>query len=192
VETSTELEPARSLEAQDTQIARKHQVERPARRLTRDERLEPVPEPSTRTEPYRGRAGMALQSPVGPEAAMPPARVPKQQRQVSFEVLTSAGQVATRQSDGAETEVPPRTVYSPAPIYPAAELSAGIGGRVKIYVQLDASGAVLQARVYRTSGVTALDQAALRAVRRWKFEPLKAAHPTARQLVVPVRFQPPG
>jgi protein TonB len=55
--------------------------------------------------------------------------------------------------------------------YPKILQDAGIGGRVSVWVFIDTSGRVRDARVQMTSGVAALDEAALSAVYEFEFSP---------------------
>lgn len=64
---------------------------------------------------------------------------------------------------------PPKKLVHVAPAYPPAALDAGIEGVVIIEVTIDPAGAVSDARVLRS--VPELDDAALEAVRQWKYSP---------------------
>jgi periplasmic protein TonB len=66
---------------------------------------------------------------------------------------------------------PPRKVFDRAPEYPSLAKAAGIQGLVIVEVIIDEHGDVTNARVLRSTAV--LDQAALDAVRRWKFSPAR-------------------
>ena len=65
-------------------------------------------------------------------------------------------------------EAPKRTRYVP-PIYSDEAKAAGVKGIVVIEATIDESGAVAEARVIRS--VPLLDQAALDAVKQWRFTP---------------------
>jgi protein TonB len=65
----------------------------------------------------------------------------------------------------------PRKVVDVAPIYPAIARATGIQGIVILEVIIDERGTVTSSRVLRS--VTLLDQAALDAVNRWRFEPAR-------------------
>jgi TonB family protein len=55
------------------------------------------------------------------------------------------------------------------PIYPPDAMAAGVQGNVQAEIVIDETGAVSDARVVRS--VPMLDEAALNAVRQWKFDP---------------------
>jgi protein TonB len=63
----------------------------------------------------------------------------------------------------------PEKLVNVAPTYPQAALDAGIEGLVSIEATIDESGAVSEARVLRS--IPELDDAALEAVRQWKYRP---------------------
>jgi periplasmic protein TonB len=57
------------------------------------------------------------------------------------------------------------------PIYPPGERRMNHEGTVRLQVQVDAAGRVLDVQVGRSSGFPALDQSAMEAVKRWRFAP---------------------
>jgi TonB family protein len=84
---------------------------------------------------------------------------------------------STERSDGAGAAPrrvggnikPPMRRYGVAPVYPADAQAARIQGIVIVEATIDVSGAVSEVRVLRS--VPMLDQAALDAVRQWKYDP---------------------
>jgi protein TonB len=75
------------------------------------------------------------------------------------------------------------------PLYPADALQARIEGRVLLRVKVTAEGRVEKLAVERSAGWPSLDQAALAAVRDWRFFPARRAGvPVAFEVIVPVRF----
>lgn len=66
----------------------------------------------------------------------------------------------------------PRFARAPAaPVYPAQAKRRGLQGTVWVAVRLDAQGQQLELQVLHSSSVPSLDQAALVAVRKWRFLP---------------------
>ncbi len=120
-----------------------------------------------------------------------PAQVPKRGHGTAIETITSVNSVTAQESHGAETEALPHRLFSPEPDYPAQQYRDRVGGRVKIRIRLDSAGRVVDAKIYASSGVPALDEAALEAVWKWRFEPSTNSRPTVQELVVPIRFAPP-
>jgi protein TonB len=64
----------------------------------------------------------------------------------------------------------PRLVHRVEPEYPPIAVSALIEGMVILEATVDHTGAVKDARILRSHGV--LDEAAIRAVEQWRYEPL--------------------
>lgn len=78
---------------------------------------------------------------------------------------------------------------NPLPVYPRLARVHDQEGRVVLGVRVLPSGAVDTVRVERSSGFALLDEAALAAVRRWRFAPaLRSGSPVPASLRVPVRF----
>ncbi len=144
-----------------------------------------IPQPS-----QSARATWQDQEPVTTQTPRS-AQVAKRGHGVAVQTITSVASVAAQESHGAETDALPQKLFNPEPDYPAAQYAARIGGTVRIRIRLGDSGRVIQATIHSTSGVAALDQAALEAVRRWRFEAVSTSHPTARELIFPIRFDPP-
>lgn len=81
----------------------------------------------------------------------------------------------------------PEALERPAPAYPDEARRAGIEGTVTVQALVDREGVVRDARVVR--GIPPLDEAALRAVRQWRFRPAKSnGRPIAVWVAVPIRF----
>jgi protein TonB len=80
----------------------------------------------------------------------------------------------TRSGDdpfGGVMDSPPTPVNRLPPQYPSALLKKGIGGKVIISCVIDENGRLVSSRIKQSSGQSALDQAAMTAVSRWKFRP---------------------
>jgi TonB family protein len=79
-------------------------------------------------------------------------------------------------------------IASPPPIYPATARTAGIEGEVVLQALISEKGMVESVSV--VSGPTALQNAAVEALRRWKFKPyLVDGHPVAVRTFVDFRFK---
>ncbi len=101
--------------------------------------------------------------PPEPERQTPPVQPPAP---VPTPVPAPAATVPVRV--GANVK-PPRKVRNVDPVYPANAMAAGIQGVVVVEIQVGTDGAVTQARALRS--IATLDQAALAAVRQWRFTP---------------------
>lgn len=78
---------------------------------------------------------------------------------------------------------------NPKPRYPALSRKLGEQGRVMLLVRVGADGLPLEVRVDAGSGFPRLDNAALEAVRRWKFSPARLGEQAvAGSVRVPIDF----
>ena len=126
----------------------------------------PVPKPATKALPAR-RAAPPVQ----------PANSPK-------------GAAATAGPRGVRTNAKPNYLSNPPPAYPLASKAAQEEGVVLLSVEVNAQGRPASVRVRRSSGFSRLDEAALRAVRGWRFSPARVGGiAISSEVEVPVRFQ---
>ena len=78
----------------------------------------------------------------------------------------------------------------PRPQYPELARKRGQEGTVSVRCQVDANGHVTNVSLARSSGFRLLDEAALKAVGKWKFKPgRKDGACVAGTVVVPVQFR---
>jgi protein TonB len=91
---------------------------------------------------------------------------------------------------GAQTDQLPRSLLNnPPPEYPYEELVAGVEGRVMIRAFVRVDGRVGELSIFTSSGSQRLDQAALAAVRIWRFEPARRrGQLIGRDVIIPVTF----
>lgn len=88
---------------------------------------------------------------------------------------------------------PPMAQDTPPPYYPPELACRQIGGQTLLDVSLAANGLPVRVSVARSSGVKALDDSALAAVREWKFRAATVrGRPASSKLQVPVTFNPPN
>lgn len=87
----------------------------------------------------------------------------------------------------ADLPVSPRKTVDVRPVYPEIARIARVEGTVVMEAVLDTSGRVTQLRVL--TSVPMLDQAALDAVRQWRYTPsLYGGHPVSVLMTITVRF----
>ena len=78
---------------------------------------------------------------------------------------------------------------NPAPVYPPLARRLGEEGRVMLRVYVEATGLPSKVEIRTSSGSERLDQAALEAVKRWKFVPAKQGDTAVpAHVVVPISF----
>jgi len=78
---------------------------------------------------------------------------------------------------------------NPAPAYPVAARRAGREGRAVLRVVVSSTGEGREIRIAESSGTPSLDEAALAAVRHWRFTPARRNGEAAEDVVlVPVSF----
>jgi protein TonB len=109
-----------------------------------------------------------------PEGAAPPADKPIPGPDSTYRL---SGKVAT-----------PRIKYAPDPVYP--QIKKKVKGEVKLWLVVNEKGLTESIKV-SDSLQPELDQAAIDAVSKWKFDPAKVNGKTVRvQISVVVRFNP--
>ena len=96
-------------------------------------------------------------------------------------------QIETRVVEGGKI-TPPRAISTSSPQYPAIARQAHISGDVVVDAQVDVNGRVVSAQA--VDGPSALRQAAVDAVRQWKYAPaMLDGVPTAAHIMVTVKFR---
>jgi TonB family protein len=94
-----------------------------------------------------------------------------------------------RESDERDCVTAPRTIYAPDPQYPEKERKARHRGTVVVELVVDTEGSTRNVTVIRPLGRD-FDQAAVDAVRNWKFSPAtRDGQPVAVRIKVEVSFR---
>lgn len=120
-------------------------------------------------------------SDAAPSRSEAPAMAPGSSAEAGRESMPSPAQVALVQASYLRTPLPP---------YPPAARRLGQHGVVLVRVYVNREGRPDEVRLARSSGVEALDEAALGAVSGWRFAPARrGAEPVASWIEVPVRFR---
>lgn len=103
----------------------------------------------------------------------------------------TGGALATPVADvdlGASLDISSRDLNPPR--YPSEEARAGISGTTVLIIDVDASGAVNEVSVEKSSRNQNLDQAAMQAARTWRFNPgRQRGQAVAGRVRVPVQFE---
>ena len=86
----------------------------------------------------------------------------------------------------------PIAQHTPPPVYPLEVACAGLGGQVILVLSVGPDGTPSQVRTESSSRRKALDDAAITAVRTWRFKPAtNRGEPVTGRIRVPVTFTPP-
>jgi protein TonB len=118
--------------------------------------------------------GVIIGDTSGAEILTPP---PPPARPVPPEIVRPGGKIQA-----------PRKVFDAAPLYPPIAIAARVEGIVIIEATIGVDGAVVDARVLRS--VALLDDAALQAVRQWRYTPTRLNdQPVAVVMTVTVSFR---
>jgi protein TonB len=144
-------------------------------------------------------------TPPAPAPVFPPTTSPKTTAPVSPKSLTS--ETLRDGSNGISSpvsltntiddslpitpaQVDPNYLHRPNPIYPAVSKRLREAGTVLLRVSLDAKGEVRDINIQTTSAYQRLDQAAMEAVRQWRFVPAsRGQQPVASTVLVPIEFK---
>ena len=86
--------------------------------------------------------------------------------------LTSGGDEESQEREAEETPgVKPQLIHRVDPVYPERARRAGIEGVVVLKIKTDEEGSVISLVIMRSES-TMLNQAAIEAVRQWKYLPV--------------------
>lgn len=81
-------------------------------------------------------------------------------------------------------------LQNPAPVFPALSRKLQEEGKVLLLVQVSAKGEPENVQIKQSSGFRRLDEAAMNAVRKWRFVPARRGdEPVASSVVVPLLFR---
>jgi len=138
----------------------------------------PKPKPAPAKPPSRPAARPSAPAASAPPAGGSPSGTPG----------AASGQAGGKPGRGDATHATWRNRIRPA--YPSAARAAGRAGRVLIIVNVNALGRAAGARVYQSSGVASLDQAALSAARASTYNPKRIAGlPLPDTITIPYTFR---
>jgi periplasmic protein TonB len=171
---------------------------------------EPPPAPPVAVTPAPpAPAPVAPPAPVAASTppAGPPVRVPTSDQPVGAAATSTPGTftaplppsppatgrssaLATVPSDGITQRALPRGGYQYRPSYPSSARASGIQGTTLLEVLVTVEGRVTDVVVKESAGHPALDEAAVDAVRRWRFEPARrGSEPVAMRVELPFEFR---
>jgi len=142
-----------------------------------------VPQATPREEPVPER--IANQSLIAQSA------VENQAPRVPAPALEAPVQLAAvPKARASEPDYIVRYLYNPPPQYPWQARRMGIEGRVVLHVEILQSGNSGRIEIRQSSGHELLDQAAIKAVGGWRFDPARiAGSPITAWADVPISFR---
>lgn len=92
--------------------------------------------------------------------------------------------------DSGDLDQPPRATSKFPPRYPAKLKSRRVSGRVIVRAEVDENGAVREVSIKESSGHREMDQAAMDAIRRWRYRPaIKGGRKVPASIVQPFNFR---
>lgn len=161
---------------------------------------EPPPAPEPEPGPMPPHDTRPISLPATPRPTMGPKPPPKTKagaRPIRLGDATdsSGGGAAGPVRGGATTGPRHDAAYlsNPPPPYPAAARRRNAQGRVLVYAVVAPNGACARAEIRQSSGHPILDEAALQAVRAWRFVPAtRDGAPVAAGVEIPIVFRLEG
>lgn len=158
--------------------------------------------------PPRPNAKVKPDLPVAPAESVGIIEETNTRKAVAVSAAEASSQIATR-TDGDESEAPGLsggggdpgglfvgpgfrlgTTHNPLPRYPLVARRRGWEGRVVLHVQVSVDGQPLSVLVAQSSRVDILDEAAVAALKNWRFEPARQAGFAVDAAVdVPITFR---
>lgn len=149
-----------------------------------------VPPPKVERQP-KPVAQKALPAPASLPAMQPVAEHAVQQAPVAVAPPSPPAPALPPPEPALE---PPRYnaayLSNPPPTYPLSARRRGIEGTVLVRAEVAAGGECLRAELKKSSGAEVLDQAALEAVKKWRFVPAKrGSQAVVAWVEVPITFK---
>ena len=161
----------------------------PARPVPQPERVVPLATPREQLVPEI----MAKQSPVVQSVAeiqAPRAPAPAPATAAAPEPPLQSASVPKARASASAPDYVARYLHNPAPAYPSQARRMGIEGRVVLQVEILQNGNPGRVEIRQSSGHELLDQAAVKAVGGWRFDPARiAGAPISAWAEVPISFR---
>ena len=107
---------------------------------------------------------------------------------LALSLIAGSLAIATVSAQEAAFDVRPVPVKTPPPEFPSAMQRQGISGVVAVRVLIDENGAVAECTVSKSSHAE-FEEAAVSAVKTWKFKPAsKGGVAVKSSVVIPIKF----
>lgn len=152
--------------------------------------VEPEPAEPATADPQPPAPAVAEPRPAEPRPAEAFARTEPEASNASPTPSAESTESAAAAEGTSADMVPARVLDNPHPTYPRLARRRGLEGRVVLEVEVLPDGHPGRIEVVNGSGHAVLDQAALEALRNWRFEPAReGGRAISATLQVPVSFQ---
>lgn len=154
---------------------------------------DPKPEVAPPPPPPEPRLKPAPKRPAKAKAAQTPADVSRGRRDqgIGASAGTASGPATAAAATGPRYDA--AYLRNPAPPYPPAARRRSLQGRVLVHAVVGPGGDCARAEVRKSSGHPILDEAALQAVRGWRFVPAtRDGRPVAAGVEIPIVFRLEG
>ena len=154
--------------------------------------VQPQPEPSPTPKVEPAIVKKQRQAKAAQERELARKRIEEKRRQkLTAQKAANARKKAANAAAGQRTVSKPSGISQPKPKYPPAARRAGQQGTVTLSFTIGSSGKVISARIAKSSGYILLDNAAISAIRGWRFKPARNAlgEPVSYSYTLPVPFR---
>lgn len=156
------------------------------------EKKQPPPK-KPKTKPVLKKPAPVVRQEVPDFAPFEPMTTPRQNTQSTNTATASSSSKATEANNApvfTEANFRANYAHNPKPNYPAIARSRGWQGKVLLRVKVSAQGLSDDVTVEQSSGHEILDEAAIEAVKKWRFIPAKRGEtPVASSVIVPIDFK---
>ncbi|MHB9101434.1 MAG: energy transducer TonB [Sulfuricella sp.] len=154
-------------------------------------RVTPLQPPPLKVELHPVRKAMSVPTPV--PVVQPVVEHAIQQAPVVAAPFSPPAPAPVQSAPAPPLELPryhAAYLSNPPPAYPLSARRRGIEGTVLVRAEVAAGGECLRAELKKSSGAEVLDQAALEAVKKWRFVPAKRGNRAVIAWVeVPITFK---
>ena len=133
------------------------------------------------------KVSQPLNEPLTDYEASPPE---PEENPIQMAALPSEAEMTPEPSPSGIREAIPLYRENPPPRYPRIARRKGYEGTVVLEVLVNIEGKVAECRIIRSCGYSVLDEAAIKSIRNWLFEPgMRGEEKVEMWVKVPIRFQ---
>ncbi|PSW21322.1 energy transducer TonB [Photobacterium sanctipauli] len=176
------------------------QKETEVKKLVKKKQPEPKPEPKKAPEPVVKKTPpkpvkkvepKVVKQPVAEKKAPVPEKKPEQKPPVAKTKPLPKSEAASGVNNSPKLVTKPTFATRPSPVkYPRIAKRRGLEGQVLVEVWIDEKGKQVKHNLVQSSGAIVLDEAALDAIKRWRFSShIVDGQAIAHRVQIPVRFK---